>query len=445
MAVSLTAAAAALTLAAALLGRSDGRLLAACVSALVLLAVVLAVTAWTRRTLRTDLGELAGALERIVPGSGVEHVPRPTFAETSELAGDIESVAEQVRINYMELTSRREWLEAVLENINAGVIVLNRNLKIDMINAWAEKIFGTTRWYAVGRTFTEIHHTSVIDRAIEKSRRGASVTREVQISLPSRRTLHVLSNPIRDKEGGTTGVICVIEDVTARRKLERVRRDFVANVSHELRTPVTNMRAVVEALTAGASEDPGACARFMGDLDRESKRLADIIEDLLMLSRLETVASAVEGEPFEVEEMLKEALSEKEPLAALHEVSLVFAGGAGRTAVRGDRNVIRTAVGNLLDNAIKYNRRGGRVEVSVQAGEDGTVISVTDTGIGIPPGDLDKIFERFYRVDKARSRETGGTGLGLSIVKHAAEFHGGGVSVASREGEGSTFSLTLPG
>ncbi len=444
VAVALIVAMIALVLVLTLHGRMRD-VLAVTIGLAVLLLLLGIITVWTQRTLNSDLRELGRALQKIVIEGDIESIPMPRLSELSDLARDMDAIADQVRSNYRELASQRDWLEAVLDNINAGVIVVNRKLKIDMINPAAEKILGTSRDYALGKTFTEIHHTSAIDRAIEKSRRGASVSREVRISLPRQRALRVLSNPIRDKKGRTTGVICVIEDITARRRLERMRRDFVANVSHELRTPVANMRAVVEALQAGATEDPEACARFMGDLDRESRRLADIIEDLLVLSRLETEGAGMVAEPFKLEEMLREVLAEKQPLAGRQGVSLLYDGVGRNTRIKGDRNLIKAAVGNLLDNAIKYNRPGGRVEVSVDYGEEEVTINVTDTGIGIPPADLDKVFERFYRVDRARSRETGGTGLGLSIVKHAVEFHGGRVTVTSTEGQGSTFSMSLPG
>jgi two-component system phosphate regulon sensor histidine kinase PhoR len=419
---------------------------AAIVVGLVILLVLLgAVSIWTERTLSADLKEISRALEKIVVDSDLGTMPQPRLAELRNLAQDMDTVAGKVRENYRQLIRQRDRLEAVLENIDTGVIVLSRDLKIDLINPVAERILGTTEEFAVGRRFTEIHHTPVIDRAIEKSRRGASVNKEIKISLPHRRSLRVLASPIRSKEDSITGVICVIEDITTRRRLERVRRDFVANVSHELRTPVSNMRAVVDALLAGAAEDPEAAKRFMTDLDRESRRLADIIEDLLVLSRMESEGAAGAAEPFQIAEMLEEAIAEKSELAEKHQVELALADGGAGMSIKGDRTLIKTATVNLLDNAIKYNKPQGRVEVSVEHGEDGVTISVADTGIGIPRGDQRKIFERFYRVDKARSRETGGTGLGLSIVKHAAEFHGGSVKVTSTEGHGSTFSLILPG
>lgn len=412
---------------------------------LVILLVLLgAVTIWTQRTLTADLKEIGRALEKIVVEGDLDRMPQPRLAELNGLAHDMDKVARRVRENLRQLTRERDRLGAVLDNIHAGVIVVNRSLKIDLINPVAERLLGTSSGYALGRTFTEIHHAPLIDRAIEKSRKGASVSEEVQITLPRRRSLRVLASPIKNKKGKTTGVICVIEDITGRRRLERVRRDFVANVSHELRTPVANMRAVVDALLAGASDDPMAAARFTGDLDRESRRLVDIIEDLLVLSRLESADAAIVAETFQVEDMIKEALAEKEELASRQEVDLVFADGDLGIPIKGDRQLIKTACANLLDNAIKYNKPGGRVEVTLEHGEDSVIIRVTDTGIGIPAKEQGKVFERFYRVDKARSRETGGTGLGLSIVKHAAEFHGGSVSVTSTEGRGSSFGLVLP-
>ncbi len=425
--------------------RSDMSETVAFLVALVALLVLLgAVTVWTQRTLTADLEELSGAMQRLILEGELDRMPQPRLAELNNLAQEMDAVASRVREDYRQLTRERDRLRAVLDNISAGVIVVNRKLKIDMINPVAEELLGTTGEYALGRTFTEIHHSPVIDRAIEKSRRGAVVNKEIQITLPRRRWLRVLASPVKSKKGRTTGVICVIEDITSRRKLERVRRDFVANVSHELRTPVANMRAVVEALLAGASEEPEAAARFVADLDRESKRLVDIIEDLLVLSRLETSGAAGEAGPFSLVEVVREVMREKEDLARRYEVEAAFADPGTEVPLRGDRNLVKTAFANLLDNAVKYNRPGGRVDVSLEQGEDSVTLRVSDNGVGIPAADREKIFERFYRVDKARSRDTGGTGLGLSIVKHAAEFHGGTVSVASTEGRGSTFTLTLP-
>ena len=409
-----------------------------------LLALLVGVTYWTEKTLSSDLREIGTALEKLVVESGLDRVPQPRVSELQELAWNMDAIAARARRNFELLAGEKDKLETILANISAGIIVVGRDGKIELINPVAERILGTSRADALGKTFTEIHHTPAIDKAIERSRRGVEVSEEVRISLPRRRTLRVQASPIRSEDGPTSGVICILEDITARRRLERMRRDFVSNVSHELRTPVANLRAVIDALLSGAWEEKEASGRFIADLDKESGRLVRIIEDLLILSRVESDELALEEESFNVNELLAEVVEEKRALAGRSEVEVIFNRAGTDTVLNGDRKLIKTACGNLLDNAIKYNRPGGKVEIFAEDGDGEVAVSISDTGIGIPDREQGKIFERFYRVDKARSRETGGTGLGLSIVKHIAEFHGGGVSVDSTPGYGSTFRLTLP-
>lgn len=410
----------------------------------VLAGLLGAITIWTQRTLAADLEEIGRATEKILVDNDLDRMPQPRLAELNDLAQDLDAVADKVRENYRLLTQERDRFEAVLENINVGIIVVGRDLRTRMINPVAESLLGTTSGYAVGRTFTEIHHSPTIDRAIEMASRGEVTEKEITITLPRRHALKVQVSPITTRTGKVGGAVCILEDVTSKRKLERVRSDFVANVSHELRTPVANMRAVVEALVAGAAQDPEAAGRFIADLDRESSRLADITEDLLVLSRLEAEKHEEALELFDVRQVLAEIADEKAELASRHEVALAVDGSGGDVAIRGNRKLVKTACSNLIDNAIKYNRPGGRVQLSIETAPDEVAVVVADTGIGIPASEQRKVFERFYRVDKARSRETGGTGLGLSIVRHAAEYHGGTVLLESRPGEGSTFRLILP-
>jgi len=409
-----------------------------------LLALLVGVTYWTEKTFSSDLREIGMALGKLVVDSGLDRMPQPRLQEVQELAWDMDTIAARVRRNFELLANERDKLETILANISAGIIVVGRDGKIELINPVAEKILGANRADVLGKAFTEIHHTPAIDKAIERSRRGVEVSEEIRISLPRRRTLRVQVSPIRSEDGSASGVICILEDITARRKLERMRRDFVVNVSHELRTPVANLRAVIDALLSGAWEERKASDRFIVDLDRESGRLVGIIEDLLILSRVESDDLALEEESFDVNELLGEVVEEKRDLAGRSEVAVILSRAGTDTVLSGDRKLIKTACGNLLDNAIKYNRPGGKVEILVADGEGEVTVSISDTGIGIPEREQRKVFERFYRVDKARSRETGGTGLGLSIVKHIAEFHGGSVSVESTPGYGSTFRLTLP-
>ena len=241
---------------------------------------------------------------------------------------------------------------------------------------------------------------------------------------------------------GDGTVAVVLEDVTEARRVEAVRKDFVANVSHELKTPVGAMTLLAEALV-DASEDPEAVRRFAGRAQKEAGRLGRLVQELIDLSRLQGADPLPEGTLVSVDQVVAEAVDRARTTAAARAITLVRGGEAGRQ-VRGSENQLVTAVGNLLDNAVAYSPDHTRVAVAVRTKDGNIEISVTDQGIGIAEKDLERVFERFYRADPARSRATGGTGLGLAIVKHIATNHGGEVSVWSVEGSGSTFTLRLP-
>ena len=240
------------------------------------------------------------------------------------------------------------------------------------------------------------------------------------------------------------GVVVFIDDISERRRVEQVRTDFVANISHELKTPVGALSVLAETLED--ETNPETVSRIVGRMQVEAARAARTIDDLLELSRIELGGERT-VEPIRLPEVIGEAMGRVAELASQREVgvrNLMSADQGGDVVVCGDRRQLISALGNLVENAVKYSESGGLVQVRAQFVDDYVEVGVTDEGIGIPQRDLDRIFERFYRVDKARSRETGGTGLGLSIVRHVAHHHGGDVSVRSVEGEGSTFVLRLP-
>lgn len=242
---------------------------------------------------------------------------------------------------------------------------------------------------------------------------------------------------------GDSGYVSVLlDDITDSRRVEAVRRDFVANVSHELKTPVGALHILAEAVGA-ASEDPVAVRRFASRMTHESARLARLVQEIIDLSRLQGADPMPELAPVPVSVVLAEAVDRNRFNAQAQEISVAVI-GAGGLRVRGDEGQLVTAVANLLDNAISYSPRGTRVVLGVRRVAETIEISVADEGIGIAEKDLERVFERFYRADPARSRATGGTGLGLAIVKHIATNHGGSVSVWSAEGRGSTFTLRLP-
>jgi len=237
-------------------------------------------------------------------------------------------------------------------------------------------------------------------------------------------------------------VLVLVEDRTEIRRIDAVRRDFVANVSHELKTPVGALSLLSEAVVT-ASEDPDAVRRFAGRMQQEARRLTSLVQDLIDLSRLQSDDPLLKAVPVDLDEVVEKALDRAEAVAAAREIELVGTGVSGLT-VLGDAHQLATGLGNLVENAVNYSPDRTKVVVVVRREGELAEISVTDQGVGIPEQDLKRIFERFYRVDPARSRVTGGTGLGLSIVKHIAATHGGDVAVWSVEGAGSTFTLRLP-
>ena len=278
--------------------------------------------------------------------------------------------------------------------------------------------------------------TSLRDAVRRAGYTGAAVRVEVETGAPTR-WLKASAQPV----GADGNVLLVVRDVTEARRLDAIRRDFVANASHELKTPVASIRATAETLRDGAIDDPPAARRFTEQLERDADRLARIVSDLLDLSRLETGSDRAER--VGLDRIAGEAVERRRGEAAASQVDLTLEAD-GVPEIAGSARDLSLLVGNLIDNAIHYTQPGGNVRVEVRAEPEVVVLRVRDTGIGIPQRDLPRIFERFYRVDQARSRETGGTGLGLAIVRHVSENHGGEVEVSSELGRGSVFEVRLP-
>ena len=281
----------------------------------------------------------------------------------------------------------------------------------------------------------------LIDELIASAVGGTASERTIELFGPPKRSLQLRAVPLDGDGDGEGGAFLVVEDISERQRLESVRRDFVANISHELKTPVGALGLLAETL-AGET-DPATVARLTQRMQHEAFRVAGTIDDLLQLSQIEA-SEVPEAEVVAVHLILGEAVDRTRPAAELRRVRFVVEEPPRRLAVLGDRRQLVSAVANLCDNAAKYSDAGD--EVRVRADTDGTTVAieVVDQGIGIPARDLERVFERFYRVDRARSRDTGGTGLGLAIVRHVANNHRGEVHVTSREGEGSTFALRLP-
>jgi two-component system sensor histidine kinase SenX3 len=318
-----------------------------------------------------------------------------------------------------------------LDAVTHGVVVWDEDGREVVRNAAAAAFVGAR------------HGDALVESAVHEGLRaalaGEPASRELELFGPPRRALLLSTVPVSDGNR-LLGAVAVIEDVSERRRLEAVRRDFVANISHELKTPVGALGLLAEAL--GAEDDPEVSRRLADRMTNEAFRVARTIDDLLDLSRIEAEPS-VEEEVAAVHVVVTEAVERVAPVGGSRSIHLDV-DVPKRHVVRGDRRQLVSAMANLLENACKYSDTGSTVSVRSRADGSWVEIDVADAGIGIPERDLERVFERFYRVDRARSRETGGTGLGLAIVRHVAGNHGGEVRVRSREGEGSVFTLRLP-
>ncbi len=322
-------------------------------------------------------------------------------------------------------------LEHALDAIPQGVVLADPEGTVVFRNNVAEAF--------VGARHADALVEAGIDELLAAALGGRAGSRTLDLFGPPRRMLVIDATPLHSAAG--LGAIVVIDDVTERRRLEAVRRDFVANISHELKTPVGALSLLAETLLA--EDDVEITRRLAERIVTESSRVGRTIEDLLELSRIESGEAPMRSH-VPVNLVVAEAVERIRPAAEQAGIDLVVREPNRRLAVLGDRRQLVSAVYNLLDNAVKYSEEGSTVDVFAATDGQHVSISVRDRGIGIPARDLERIFERFYRVDQARSRQTGGTGLGLAIVRHVAENHDGSVAVESRPGEGSVFTLRLP-
>ncbi len=332
--------------------------------------------------------------------------------------------------------------QALFNSMVEGVLLLDENERIQMANQAFLHLFdaaGDVR----GKTVIEVIRQHEMDELLQRVSREKQVLGfELIQSGPSERCLQVNASAVFDGSGARSGTILVFHDLTRLKQLEHTRQEFVANVSHELRTPLSLIKGYTETLLEGAKENPEVATRFLQTIQRNSERLQFLIEDLLIISELESGRVAMNMQQVQMRSVIEKVLEDLRPQALGRNITLT--NEAAELVAQADPERLQQVLGNLVGNAIKYGRAGGRV--TVQANEKGNCVEVCvrDDGPGIPPEALDRVFERFYRVDKARSREQGGTGLGLAIVKHIIQNHGGRVWARSEVGNGASFYFTLP-
>ncbi len=393
---------------------------------------------WAARNHFRRLDEIRTALEGLIAGTLHAPLERAEPGAIGALARTVYAVDMALRASTSEAGAGRERLTAVLDGMIEGVLVVGSDGGIELANTRLRELFEC--WGELeGRRPLEVIRRADVGAAL--ARAGDSIEPVIaEVELTDDRVLQLHAHRFPEK-GELQGVVAVFHDVSEIRRLESHRRDFVANVSHELRTPLTAIRGFTETLSDdGLSSEQRK--RFVEVIARNAERLSALIEDLLELSRIEGGKHPLAPEPVDVVALAGTLLRDMRP--RLDARRLVSSVGGNAPPALADRRAFEQVLQNLLDNAAKYTEPGGRIDVRVSADASRVRIEVADSGIGIPERDRARVFERFYRVDKARSRDLGGTGLGLAIVKHLVQAMDGDVFLASREGEGTTFTVVLP-
>ncbi len=414
------------------------------VSLLTAFLIAILVTFLATALITQPIKKISDVAKKIAAGDFSHRLFINRRDEIGELAVAVNHMSEQIKARIDEVMSAKTRLEAVLQSMSEGLMVLDSKNHIILMNESLKRLFHID-YDPSGQSPLEVVRNVDLADIIQSSQDtpGEVVSREVRVLIPEEKDIWIHATPVI-REGVSEGLVLVFHDITELRRLEKVRKDFVANVSHELRTPVASIKGYAETLLEGALKDKKNAREFVEIIDKDAQRLARLIDDLLDLSKIESGKLKLDFLSCEAEPIVDRILQAVRKKAEEKALTVAKDIPDDLPKIRADELSVAQALLNLIENAIKYNVEGGRVTVKVRAEADKVRFSVIDTGPGIDAEHLPRIFERFYRVDKARSRELGGTGLGLSIVKHLVQEHHGEVSVESQPGRGSVFSFTIP-
>jgi two-component system phosphate regulon sensor histidine kinase PhoR len=411
----------------------------------VIFLAALASSYWVIRQVVQPVTDIDKAVDAIARGDFRHRIYVPNHDELGQLAGKLNRMSQEIDSRLRNLTASHERQATVLGGMIEGVIAVDRRERVLFANSAAGRLFDFRPPQVEGRRLLEVVRNHTLEEAVA----AALATRQPQRlettqDSGDKMSVAIQATPLPGDP--CPGVVIVMHETTELRRLESLRRDFVANVSHELKTPLSSIKAYAETLRNGALNDPQASVTFVERIMEQADRLHHLILDMLSLARIESTQHVFEIVPISIQEVADECISNQRPTAEAKRIELIAEPQSPGCFVRADKEGLREILDNLVDNAIKYTPEGGRVVVRWRVTADAKMasIEVEDTGIGIPEEELPRVFERFYRVDKARSRELGGTGLGLAIVKHLAQSFGGGVSAASESGRGSRFIVELP-
>lgn len=418
------------------------------VSGLLVAAAAIAIGWAISRRLSRPLEDLREGAERFARGGLTQKLPMSDTLEFADLAAAMNKMAAQLDERIRTVIRQRNEQEAVLASMVEGVFAVDPEGRLISMNHAAGELLEANPEKAEGRNLQEVVRNIELQTFVERALRSPQPVAEEIVLHGAGQDYYLQAHGTvlrSEAQGEGIGALIVLHDVTQLRRLENVRREFVSNVSHELRTPITSIAGFVETLLGGAMREPEDLERFLNIIRRQVERLNHIIEDLLALSRIEQTEGqgAIELAEGPVREVLESAVQICHGQAAAKDIEIELQCPADLRA-KLSTSLLEQALVNLIDNAVKYSEKGGKVRVEAQRNGAEIVLRVRDRGCGIPREHLPRVFERFYRVDKARSRKLGGTGLGLSIVKHLAQIHSGRVAVDSEPGRGSVFSIFLP-
>ncbi|MDO7906101.1 ATP-binding protein [Paenibacillus sp. JX-17] len=369
--------------------------------------------------------------------------------EVGQLGHAINGMADSLQGQMKTIRENEDLLESVMANMTGGILMIDAQECIGLVNRETERMLSISSQRVTGKPYHELkRHYELTKRVEESIRSREHIHEEVKVYQPEERLLRLDGVPMFESDGRYRGMLFLLQDVTAIRRLESMRSEFVANVSHELKTPIAAVKGFAETLLGGGVDDKETERSFLKIIYDESDRLNRLIGDILELSKIESKRAPLDCSPVHLSSFFEMLCETLEKVAEKKQISLEMM-VPDELFIEGDEDKLRQIFINLLSNGISYTQEGGRVRVQAytlqrENEEEKIVFAVSDTGIGIPKKDLPRIFERFYRVDKGRSRNSGGTGLGLSIVKHLVELHHGTLSVESELGIGTTFTIELP-
>ncbi|EHX4038242.1 PAS domain-containing protein [Listeria monocytogenes] len=408
------------------------------------LVIIAAISVFIARKITRPVREIIEVSTDLANHKYDSRIHGKISGELQDLSISVNTLAESLETQMFEIKQNEQRLNAIVQNLVSGVMLINVDKQVIMTNRTMYQILGETE--ITGKPFYEVIKSFALSQLIEATFETKTIQqKEIILYFPREMILDASVSPILGENGEITGIILLLHDITQIRHLENVRSEFVINVSHELKTPVTALKGFAETLLDGAMYDEMLLKKFLTIIKEESDRLHRLIMDILALSRIEQNPVPENVELVEVDEVIEQSARTIFEMATEKNIQVIIPEKTiPSVTIETDRDKLQQILINLLSNAINYTPVDGKVEVKLIEQEAEVIIEVTDNGIGIPAKDIDRVFERFYRVDKARSRHSGGTGLGLSIVKHLVENCGGRIEVESQEEVGSTFRVTLP-